>query len=90
MPRDCFRGLKPKGPGAGEDMIIELVYEVPRTPQEVAESLRILLPEADISVASAFGEGVDRFHFATFHGICSDGQELEVFEFARHLASSLD
>ena len=84
--REEFAALRdlPREPD-DDPVIIELVFAEDLTPDTVADRVREAVPDAEVTVESAFGQPTDRFHFATFPNLRARGQEPEVFAFARAL-----
>ncbi|MHC9234799.1 S8 family peptidase [Pseudooceanicola sp. 502str34] len=90
MPTEAFSTLQRLPDlAADESLIVELVFDAPRPPQDLAAALTALLPEAAPLVTPAFEAEADRFFFVTFPGIPAEGQEPRVFAFARALKEAL-
>lgn len=86
MPRDLFARLDLGLPIPDDEaLVIELVFDAPLSPGDVAERLTALLPEARTEVTSAFDQPEDRYHFLRFFGTTGDGDAPLAFAFARAL-----
>lgn len=70
-------------------LVIEFVFADPLAPDTVSARIRAALPVAEVAVRTAFEGETDRFHFATFAGIVSEGREALAFEFARALRPAI-
>ncbi len=89
--RDAYQVLTANEAAAGSDpIIIELVFAEPQNPAEVEAQITEQLPDAPVSVTTAFGGDTDQFLFAAFDGIRERGQEPEIFALARQLRVALD
>ncbi|WP_167853470.1 S8 family serine peptidase [Roseovarius aestuariivivens] len=86
MPRDLYARLNQGLPIPDEDaLVIELVFDTPRSPENVAAQLAGILPDASAEVTSAFEQPEDLFHFIRFFGTTGQGDEALAFAFARAL-----
>ena len=70
-------------------LVIEFVFADPLAPDTVEARIRAALPAVEVAVRTAFEGETDRFHFATFAGIVSEGREALAFEFARALRPAI-
>lgn len=77
-------------PADDQEVIIELVYETPVTAADIEAQLEAALPQTNAVVSPVFEDGADRFHFVRFPGIRTEGQEADVFAFARDLVAPLE
>ncbi len=73
-----------------EPLIIELMFDQPVDLAALTERLQAAVPDADVTVETAFGEARDQFFFATFSGAVSESREAEAFVFARTLRVEID
>ncbi|WP_373634862.1 S8 family serine peptidase [Yoonia sp. SS1-5] len=91
MLQDIYQALTADETMSGaEPIIIELVFEDPQTPDTVAAGIAAALPNAPVTVTSAFETPTDQFLFAAFEGIRERGQEAQIFAMARALRTALD
>lgn len=65
--------------------VIELVFAAPLSVSEVEAAMRQALPEAEVTVRTAFEGAEDRFFFVEFPRISPRGQESLLFALARSL-----
>lgn len=78
----------PEGSG-DEVMTIELVFDAPQSPAEVATRLETALPGSGARAEPVFDATADAFYFLRFPGLTARGQEAAVFAFARELAPAM-
>jgi len=86
MLQDIHDALRaPDAPAPDHELIVELVFDKPITAPEVRAAIIAAIPDAFVEVETAFGGGMDRFHFARFGALSLQGREARAFQFAREL-----
>lgn len=90
MLRDDYDALR-HGESAhpGQGLTIELVFAEPLAPDAVQARIAEVLPDTPVTITAVFHGTTDRFHFADFPDIAPEGQEAQVFQFARSLRSAV-
>lgn len=91
MLEELFNALRQaESPDPDQELTVELVFAEALSPAQVRDRVESALPGSGATVTAAFGGDTDRFHFVDFPSARSDGQEAQVFEFARALRRAVE